>query len=230
MSPPEAELEGIQRAVINCRACPRLVAHRERVADQKTRRFADHSYWGRPVPSLGDPQAALLIVGLAPAAHGANRTGRMFTGDRSGDWLFEALHRFGFANQPISEARGDGLELDGAYISAVARCAPPGNRPSRQELENCRGYLLRELAALPQLQVVLALGKIAHDGFLEAWADYCGQRFRPRPKFGHQAELELQGGLRLLASYHPSQQNTFTGRLTRPMFHSVFERIQQLIG
>lgn len=229
MSRPAPELEAVQREVVNCRACPRLVAHRERVADQKTRRFADQAYWGRPVPSLGDPQAALLIVGLAPAAHGANRTGRMFTGDRSGDWLFEALHQFGFANQPTSNARGDGLALRKAYISAVVRCAPPGNRPTRQELENCRGYLVRELAMLPRLQVVLALGKIAHDGFLEAWAEHSGQRFRPRPKFGHQTELELQGGLQLLTSYHPSQQNTFTGRLTRPMFHAVLERAQQLV-
>lgn len=219
----------IQQEVVACRACPRLVAHREQVAARKTRRFADQPYWGRPVPSFGDPQARLLIVGLAPAAHGANRTGRMFTGDRSGDWLFEAMHRFGFASQPTARAKDDRLELHGAYISAVARCAPPANRPKRDELENCRSYLVRELAALPRLRVVLALGKIAHDGFLAAWTEYCGQGFKPKLKFAHGAAHKLQGEAQLLVSYHPSQQNTFTGRLTRPMFYAVLRKARVLI-
>ncbi len=196
----------------------------------KTKRFAEEDYWGRPVPAFGDPNAELLIVGLAPAAHGANRTGRMFTGDRSGDWLFEAMHRFGFANQPTSKSIDDGLQLTNAYISAVVRCAPPANKPERTEIEACRSYLLREMEALRNLKVVLALGKIGFDGFLAAWEGSGGQVPKPKPKFGHLAKYALSDDLHLLASYHPSQQNTFTGTLTRQMFYSVFEDVDQLIG
>jgi len=224
-----SELTGIQDDVVECRACPRLVAHREAVAARKTKRFADELYWGRPVPSFGDPNPRLLIVGLAPAAHGGNRTGRMFTGDRSGDWLFEAMHRHGFANQSESSARGDGLELFDAYITAIVRCAPPANKPGRTEIVTCRSYLVRELAALRNLRVVIALGQIAFNGFLAAWTEAGWPITRPKPKFSHGAAVTLSEKVYLLASYHPSQQNTFTGRLTRPMLHSVFREARRLI-
>ena len=229
MAKKKSELAVIQDEVVGCRACPRLVAHREDIAARKTRRFADQTYWGRPVPSFGDPQAQLLIVGLAPAAHGANRTGRMFTGDRSGEWLFEAMHRYGFASQPISSSNDDELRLKNAYITAVVRCAPPANKPSRMEKGTCRTFLVRELAALQHVRVVLALGKIAFDGFLAAWAGAGGQVPRPKPKFAHRAGSTFSDGLHLLASYHPSQLNTFTGRLTRPMFNAVFREARSLI-
>jgi uracil-DNA glycosylase family 4 len=220
-------LRSIQKEVVGCRLCPRLVRHREATAAAKTRRFANEDYWGRPVPSFGDPGARLLVVGLAPAAHGGNRTGRMFTGDRSGDWLYEALHRFGFASQPSSISRFDGLRLDDAYITAVARCAPPGNKPAPDEIAMCRRYLLGELRIL-ELRAVIALGRIAFDGFLGAWQKL-GQTVRPRPGFAHGSEHVLDSGVRLLGSYHPSQQNTFTGRLTRPMFHRVFRRARRIL-
>ncbi len=223
-------LSGIEEQIIQCRTCPRLTVHREEVANRKVRRFLDQDYWGRPVPGFGDARAELLILGLAPAAHGANRTGRMFTGDRSGDWLYEALHHFGFANQPTSTDRHDGLELANAYITAVVRCAPPGNKPDRSEIEACRDYLLAELGALDRLKIVLALGKIAFDGFLSAWAASGGELPKPKPKFGHSQSYALPEGVNLLASYHPSQQNTFTGRLTRPMFHSVFKEASRLLS
>lgn len=223
------DLAELEREVARCRDCARLVEHRERVAAGKTKRFAHESYWGRAVPAFGDPKARLLVVGLAPAAHGANRTGRMFTGDRSGDWFYEAMHRFGFASQPRSVAIGDGLELDAAYVTAVARCAPPDNKPSSSELLTCRRYLVRELELFRRLSVVLVLGKIAFDGFLLAWQAANRELPRPRPKFSHGAESPLPGGVALLSSYHPSQQNTFTGRLTRPMFHGVFERARRLV-
>ncbi len=229
MAKQKAVLESIRCEVVECRACPRLVAHREEIAARKTRRFQDEIYWGRAVPSFGDPLAALLIVGLAPAAHGANRTGRMFTGDRSGEWLFEAMHQFGFSNQPLAASTNDGLELQNAYITAIARCAPPANKPSRTEIETCRAFLTRELNALHNLRVVLALGKVAFDGFLAAWASMGGQIPKPKPKFAHAAAAPLSEDLTLLASYHPSQRNTFTGTLTRPMFHSVFRQAKGLI-
>ncbi len=229
MPKPGEEPKAIEAAVARCRRCPRLVAHRERIARDKVKRFANHSYWGRAVPSFGDPKAGLLIVGLAPAAHGANRTGRMFTGDRSGDWLFEAMHRFGFASQAHSIERGDGLTLTGAYVSAVARCAPPANKPTKVEIEACRPFLLRELVALSELKVVLSLGKIAFDGFLTAWRASGRLVPRPKPTFGHGACASLPSGHHLLGSYHPSQQNTFTGRLTRPMFHTVFAKARELV-
>jgi uracil-DNA glycosylase family 4 len=210
--------------VARCRACPRLVAHRERVARERVARFREWTYWGRPVPGFGDPAARLLVVGLAPAAHGGNRTGRIFTGDESGHWLYRALHAAGFASQPTSVSRDDGLELADAYVSAVARCAPPGNRPTPDEIARCRPFLVAELERLARLRVVVALGKIAHDGVLAALAAHGDVVPRPRPAFAHGAEHRLPSGLVLLCSYHPSQQNTFTGRLTRPMLDAVFRR------
>ena len=219
----------VERDIAQCRICPRLVTHRERVAASKTKRFADEDYWGKAVPSFGDARARLLIVGLAPAAHGANRTGRMFTGDRSGDWLFRAMHEVGFANQPDSTAIGDGLKLEDAYITATAHCAPPDNKPMRQEVEACRTYLVRELEALSEMKVVLVLGRVAFDGFLAAWRASGREVPKPKPKFAHGSDAELPGGVRLLASFHPSQQNTFTGRLTRAMFSRVFKRARDLV-
>ncbi len=222
-------LDALRSEVIRCRKCPRLVRHRERVALVKTRRFESENYWGKPVPGFGVHRARLLVVGLAPAAHGGNRTGRVFTGDRSGDWLYEALHRFGFASSPHSVSRDDGLRLHNAYISAVVRCAPPGNKPTREESETCRNYLVRELEALPDVRVVVALGKIAFDGFLAAWRELGHEPGKPRPKFSHGSEHRLERRVTLLGSYHPSQQNTFTGRLTRSMFHQVFRRARSLL-
>jgi len=215
-------LERIRDDVVVCRACPRLVEWRERVAREKVARFADQEYWGRPVPGFGDPAAWLLILGLAPAAHGGNRTGRIFTGDRSGDFLFASLHRTRFANQPVSVAREDGLRLDGAYLSAVNRCAPPANRPTPEERDRCLPYLEREVRALTRLEVIVALGAFAWDGALRALGAL-GHVVRPRPRFGHLAEVRL-GPLVLLGCFHPSQQNTFTGKLTPAMLDEVFER------
>jgi uracil-DNA glycosylase len=216
----------LNREIVTCRACPRLVAWRERMAREKRASFADEIYWGRPLPGFGDPEAAVLIVGLAPAAHGGNRTGRIFTGDRSGDWLFGSLYRTGFSNQPISRARGDGLRLTGAYIGAVVRCAPPANKPTTDERDRCLGYLLSEMDLLSHLQVVVALGSFAWDGVLLALRRKNVQA-RPKPRFGHSAEATL-GNLTLLGCYHPSQQNTFTGKLTEAMLDSVFWRAKEL--
>jgi len=200
------------------------------VAREKVARFRDWTYWGRPVPGFGDPAARLLIVGLAPAAHGGNRTGRIFTGDESGNWLYAALHRAGFANQPTSTRRDDGLRLEDVFVSAVARCAPPGNRLTPGEVEHCRPYLLRELEALERLRVVVVLGGVAHAGFL-AVERARGETFpRPAPRFAHLAEHPLPAGLTLLCSYHPSQQNTFTGKLTRAMLDAVFARARRLLS
>jgi uracil-DNA glycosylase family 4 len=229
MARPSEKVSRIENDVAHCRICPRLVAHREGVAETKIKRFMDDGYWGRAVPSFGDRRARLLIVGLAPAAHGANRTGRMFTGDRSGDWMYRALHTYAFANQAESRSRDDGLVLDGAYITAIARCAPPANKPTREEIESCRGYLVRELAAMPRIRVVVALGRIAFDGFLAVWRESGRELSKPKPRFAHGADTRLAGGVTLLASYHPSQQNTFTGRLTVPMFHSVFKKARTLV-
>jgi uracil-DNA glycosylase family 4 len=214
---------------VRCRRCPRLVAHRERVAREKVARFRAQRYWGRPVPGFGDRAARVLVVGLAPAAHGGNRTGRIFTGDESGNWLYAALHRAGFANQPTSVHREDGLRLVGAFVTAVARCAPPANRPTPAEIATCRRYLLGEMDALPSLRVVVVLGRVAHDGFLAALRARGQTVPRPAPVFRHGAEHRLPCGLVLLCSFHPSQQNTFTGRLTRAMLDAVFTRARVLL-
>jgi uracil-DNA glycosylase len=217
-----SRLEEVSAEVIDCRTCPRLVEWRERVAREKTARFADQEYWGRPVPGFGDPAARILVVGLAPAAHGGNRTGRIFTGDRSGDFLVRSLHRLGLANQATSVSRDDGFRLVGAYLTAVNRCAPPGNKPTPAERDACLPYLQREIAALEHLRVTVALGALAWDGTLRALSPL-GHRTRPRPSFGHAAEASV-GPYALIGSFHPSQQNTFPGRLTEPMLDAVFER------
>jgi len=217
-------LKEVNREIIGCRRCPRLVRWREQCAQNPPRRYQGHHYWAKPLPGFGDPKARLLIVGLAPAAHGGNRTGRMFTGDRSGDWLYGALHAQGFANQPHSEYRNDGLKLRDCYITAAVRCAPPDNKPSRVEFARCQPYLIDELTALKQVHIVIALGKIAFDTFLAAHREIGGMIPKPRPKFGHGASYLLPAGATLLCSYHPSQQNTFTGKLTQPMFRAIFER------
>ena len=226
MSSPS--LEEVSAEVIVCRKCPRLVEWRERVATEKTARFADKEYWGRPVPGFGDPAARILVVGLAPAAHGGNRTGRIFTGDRSGDFLFRSMYRTGLANQPTSVSRDDGLRLLGSYVAAVNRCAPPGNRPTPLERDACLPFLEREIATLRRLRVVVALGAFAWDGALRAMSGL-GYRVRPRPAFGHAAEASV-GPYALLGCFHPSQQNTFTGKLTEPMLDAVFERAVELAG
>ena len=208
--------------VVACSACPRLVAWRQAVACEKRAAYRDEDYWGRPVPGFGDPRAELLLVGLAPAAHGGNRTGRVFTGDRSGDWVFSALYRAGYANQPTSERRDDGLQLRGAYVAAAVRCAPPANKPTPAERENCVPFLRRELALLADLRVVVTLGQFAYD----VVARLLG--VRPRPRFGHGVEVALEDGRTIICSYHPSQQNTFTGTLTAPMFDAVFARARAL--
>jgi uracil-DNA glycosylase len=210
-----------------CRRCPRLVEWREERAEDPPRRFRGDDYWARPLSGFGDSAARLAIVGLAPAAHGANRTGRIFTGDRSGDWLYAALHRAGYANQPTSENRDDGLQLDDAYLTAVVRCAPPANRPTPAERDNCLPYLERELALLERCQTIVALGGFAWDGALRAIRALGGEIPRPRPHFGHGAEAEA-GRWTLLGCYHPSQQNTFTRRLTEPMLDAVFARAAEL--
>jgi uracil-DNA glycosylase len=214
----------LNERIVACRRCPRLVAHRETMAREKRRQFRDWTYWGRPIPGFGDPKARLFVVGLAPAAHGGNRTGRVFTGDRSGDWLYEALHRFGFANQPESAHKGDGLALADCYVAAAVRCAPPGNKPTPDEFEACRPYLVEELRLLKRLRVVVALGKIAFDQYLKTCRETGRPASSPLPRFGHGVRYSLPWGVTLIGSYHPSQQNTFTGKLTRPMFHSVFEQ------
>ena len=226
MSAPE--LERIAAEIVGCRSCPRLVEWRERVARDKTARFADQTYWGRPVPGFGDPAAGILVVGLAPAAHGGNRTGRIFTGDRSGDFLFGSLHRVGLSNRPTSVSRDDGLRLIRAYLSAVNRCAPPANKPTPAERDTCLPFLAREIAALERLRVLVALGAFAWDGALRALSAL-GHPTRPRPRFGHAAEASV-GPFVLLGSYHPSQQNTFTGKLTPQMLDAVFERAAELAG
>ncbi len=252
-----SDLETIAREVVACRRCPRLVEWRERVAREKRAAFRDEEYWGKPVPGFGDPEAWLLVVGLAPAAHGANRTGRMFTGDRSGDWLYRALHRAGLASQPESTARRDGLGLHGVYITAAVRCAPPGNRPLPAERDACRPYLEREMDTLTSVRVIVALGGYAFASVLRSLRDRGVLVPRPAPRFGHGVEVELgrsrdfrtrspgarsaesnsasfeqlpgswpwrTHSLHLLASYHPSQQNTFTGKLTEPTFDAIWER------
>jgi uracil-DNA glycosylase len=220
-------LASLREEVHDCRRCARLVQWREAAAAAPPRRFQAEDYWARPVSGFGDPAARLAIVGLAPAAHGANRTGRMFTGDRSGDWLYAALHRAGYANHGESVGRDDGLRLRDAYVTAVVRCAPPANRPRPAERDRCLPYLVRELELLERARVVVALGAFAWDGALRALRTLGAGIPRPRPRFGHGAEAEI-GRLKLLGCYHPSQQNTFTGRLTEPMLDRIFLRAAEL--
>jgi uracil-DNA glycosylase len=228
-------LEQVTAEVVECRLCPRLVDWREEAAANPPARYRGQSYWARPIPGWGDAGARLLVVGLAPAAHGGNRTGRIFTGDRSGDWLFRALHRAGFANQPTSVSRDDGLELLDCYIAAVVRCAPPANRPTPQERDTCLPYLVRELHALASLRVVVALGSFAWDGVLRAFRQAGWSVPSPRPVFGHGAEVQIAppspepSPVTLLGCYHPSQQNTFTGKLTEPALDALFARARALV-
>jgi uracil-DNA glycosylase len=217
-------LARIEAEVVECRACPRLVAWREQVAREKRAAFRDWEYWGRPVPGFGDPDARVAVIGLAPAAHGANRTGRMFTGDRSGDFLYASMHRTGFASQPTSEHRGDGLTLTGAWITAPVRCAPPGNQPTPEERDTCRPWMERELALLERLRVFVVLGQFGY----QVLSGMLG--VRPRPRFGHGVEVPTPDGRTILCSFHVSQQNTFTGKLTPPMLDAVFLRARELAG
>ena len=215
---PERPADELRQEIISCRRCPRLVEWRERVAHERRASFAGEDYWGKPLPGFGDPSATLAVVGLAPAAHGGNRTGRVFTGDRSGDWLWAALWRAGLANKASSTGRDDGLKADGVWVTAVVRCAPPANRPTPVERDNCAGYLERELALLPRLGAVLALGGFAYGA--------CCRLFGARrpPRFAHGAEVQLPDGRWLVGCYHPSQQNTFTGRLNEPMLDAAISR------
>jgi uracil-DNA glycosylase len=230
-SPAErrAGLEALTAEIVACRRCPRLVEWRERVAREKVARFRSDTYWGRPVPGFGDPAASILFVGLAPAAHGGNRTGRVFTGDASGDFLFAAMHAVGLANQAVSRAPDDGLRLLGAYVAAAVRCAPPANKPLPSERDNCAPFLARELALLPDVRVLVALGAYGWEAALRAVADVAGPDAvpRPRPKFGHGAEARV-GPYTLIGTYHPSQQNTFTGKLSRPMLETVLARSREI--
>jgi uracil-DNA glycosylase family 4 len=216
-------LEALERRITGCRRCPRLVEWRERVAREKRASFASDEYWGRPVPGFGDPDARVFVLGLAPAAHGGNRTGRVFTGDRSGDWLFASLYRTGYANQPQSVSADDGLELRDVWIAAAVRCAPPANKPLPAERDACLPYAAEELELLPRVHAIVALGAFAWDAALRLHGGV-----RPRPKFGHLAEAALPGERVLVGCFHPSQQNTFTGRLTEPMLDAVFERARVL--
>ena len=218
-------LDALEQRVIDCRLCPRLVAWREQVAREKRAAYANEEYWGRPLPGFGDPQARVFVLGLAPAAHGGNRTGRIFTGDRSGDWLFASLYRTGFANQPESIRAGDGLRLSDMWISAAVRCAPPANKPLPSERDNCLPYATAELELMPQVAVVVALGAFAWDAALRLHGGV-----RPRPRFSHLAQAVLPAGRVLLGCFHPSQQNTFTGKLTEPMLDAVFERARALVS
>ncbi len=222
-------LNKLNQEIVACRKCPRLVQYREQVAREKRRSFRDWEYWGRPAPGFGDPRAEMLILGLAPAAHGTNRTGRMFTGDRSGDFLYKALYRAGFANQPTSIHRDDGLALSNAYVTAVARCAPPANKPLPSEILNCRPYLERELELI-QPRALLALGSIAMNTYLQLLKDRGFIASRAAYKFSHGASFQFPEGLpRLFASYHPSQQNTFTGKLTEAMLAAVLRQIRRFL-
>lgn len=226
--PPRDTLGRITAEVVECTRCPRLVLWRQEAAANPPARFRGETYWARPIPGFGDPKARLLIVGLAPAAHGGNRTGRVFTGDRSGDWLFRALHRAGYANQPTSVAADDGLRLHDCYVAAVVRCAPPDNKPLPSERDECIGYLEREAALLCNVRVVVALGSFAFDNAWRLARTVAAAPERAKPKFGHLAEVDA-GRWTILASFHPSQQNTFTGKLTEPMFDAVFARATALL-
>ncbi len=224
-------LEILQSEIIDCHQCPRLREHCAAIAQTKRRAYREWDYWGKPVPAFGDPQARILILGLAPGAHGSNRTGRMFTGDRSGDMLYRVLHRAGFASQPLSQSRDDGLVLRDAYITAAAHCAPPGNKPSPQEIRNCRPFLDRELELLPNVKVVVTLGKIAFDSYLDILKSHGAIPSRAAFVFGHNRRFQTAPGLPLLiSSYHPSQQNTSTGKLTEKMLDDVFRAARRALG
>jgi len=227
--PRRPAFAALEREIVDCQACPRLVEWREQVAVDKRAAFQADSYWGRPVPGFGDPRAQMLVVGLAPAAHGANRTGRVFTGDRSGDFLYASLHRTGYANQPTSTTVADGLELRDAYVTAAVRCAPPANRPTPTERDTCLPFLTRELALLDRVRVVVALGAFGYDAVARVLAAAGAPLAVPRPKFGHGVEVPTARAV-ILGCYHPSQQNTFTGRLTEPMLDAVFLRARALTG
>lgn len=222
-------LEKLQEEIITCQKCPWLVLYRERIAREKKRQYWNWNYWGKPMPSFGDPHARVLVVGLAPAAHGGNRTGRMFTGDKSGDFLYQTLYRFGFSNQSTSRHREDGLILSDLYITAVVRCVPPQNKPSREELTNCFPYFLQELELLKNVRVVVALGRIAFDTCLKTLQKRGISLPHPRPVFGHGYIYPLSNQLTLIASYHPSRQNTQTGRLTQEMFDAIFEEVRRYL-
>jgi uracil-DNA glycosylase len=224
------EFGKLEQQVVQCRKCQRLVEWRERVAREKVRRFKSEEYWGRPLPVFGRPDAALIIIGLAPAAHGGNRTGRLFTGDRSGEWLYDALYKYDFANQPMATGLNDGLILDNCLITAVLRCAPPNNKPLPEEMANCRNYLMQELQLTVNKRVVIALGQIAFRAFLNTWPEASGQMLTQSPKFSHGGEWALSERVTLISSYHPSQQNTQTGKLTRLMFHNIFHRARQILN
>jgi uracil-DNA glycosylase len=220
-------IESLTAEIVACRACPRLVEWRERVGREKRAAFRDEEYWARPVPGFGDPRARLLVVGLAPAAHGGNRTGRIFTGDRSGDWLFGSLYRTGYANHPTSVRADDGLELRDAYVAAAVRCAPPANKPAIEERDRCLPYLVRELTLLERVRVIVVLGKFAYDATARVLAAGGSPLPSPRPPFGHGVEASSDRAT-VLGCYHPSQQNTFTGKLTEPMLDAVFDRARAL--
>lgn len=222
-------LSSLNTRIVACRTCPRLVKWREQVADEKTKRFLGQTYWGKPIPGFGDPNAQLLLVGLAPAAHGGNRTGRMFTGDESGNWLFRALHKAGFANQSESISRNDGLKLINCYITATCRCAPPKNKLLQQEVRNCRPFILQEFKLLKNLRVVVGLGKIGFDTAFDCIKELGWTELKSRPKFSHGAAAQLNLSLTLIGSYHPSQQNTFTGTLTEPMFNAIFRNARRFL-
>ncbi len=224
---PEDSLDQVTEEVVVCRRCPRLVKWRESVAAEQPKRFMGEEYWARPLPGFGDPDARIVVIGLAPAAHGGNRTGRVFTGDRSGDWLYASLHRTGLASQPVSLGPGDGMALLEAYITAAVRCAPPANKPTPKERDNCLPYLERELRLLTEARVLLALGAFAWDAAVRACRALDHEIPRPKPRFGHGEEAEI-GPYKLLGTYHPSQQNTFTGRLTEEMLDSVMSRAKKL--
>lgn len=224
-----SSIPSLHKSIIACTACPRLVQWREQTASERTKRFADQTYWGKPVPGFGDPRAEVLLVGLAPAAHGANRTGRMFTGDESGNWLYRALHTAGFANQADSSSRHDNLQLNNCYITAACRCAPPLNKPLPQELKQCRPFLLQELQLLTRLRVVIGLGKIGFDSAFDSIKELGWTTLKSRPRFAHGTVIRLNDHLTLIGSYHPSQQNTFTGVLTVPMFNSIFTKTRRIL-
>lgn len=223
------ELGALTASLVECRRCPRLVEWREQVALEKRASYADEEYWGRPVPGFGDAGAGMVVVGLAPAAHGANRTGRMFTGDRSGDWLYRAMYRAGFASQPTSTDLDDGLVLREAWVTAPVRCAPPANKPTTEERDNCRLWFDAELAAI-DASVYVALGDYAYRSLWRSLSDTGWSMPRPRPSFGHGREVQIEDGPVVLTSYHPSQQNTFTGKLTEPMLDAVFDRAAELVS